>query len=69
MTPHPDCDVCRLGGTGLHKMQKLDLSRLVADFPFEYVGGGYWRRRGVPRGERSETLHGAEVLSALAASL
>lgn len=27
-------------------------------FPFEYVGGGYYRQKGVPIGERAEMLHG-----------
>lgn len=30
-------------------------------FPFEYQGGGYFRRRGVPRGETAEVLHGEHV--------
>jgi hypothetical protein len=32
------------------------------EFPFEYIGGGYWRKRGVPRGEKAEILHGDEAI-------
>lgn len=30
-------------------------------FPYDYVGGGYYRLKGVPRGEAAETLHGEQV--------
>ena len=30
-------------------------------FPFDYVGGGYFRRKGVPKGETAETLHGMDA--------
>ena len=32
------------------------------DFPFEYQGGGYWRKNGVPKGEPAPVLHGDQVL-------
>jgi hypothetical protein len=32
------------------------------EFPYEYVGGGYFRRKGVPKGEPAETLHGAQAV-------
>lgn len=32
------------------------------DFPFEYQGGGYFRRKGVPKGEKAEMLHGEQVV-------
>lgn len=35
-------------------------------FPFVYVGGGYFRRMGVPIGEVAETLHGNEVVDYIA---
>ena len=30
-------------------------------FPFEYVGGGYFRRKKVQKGVAAEMLHGQEV--------
>lgn len=39
------------------------------EFPFEYVGGGYWRARGVDRGEVAETLHGEQVVGRLEAMI
>lgn len=36
------------------------------DFPFEYVGGGYWRKSGAPAGEPAEILHGGKALAAAA---
>lgn len=30
-------------------------------FPFYYVGGGYYRRKGIQKGETAETLHGEQV--------
>lgn len=38
---------------------------LRAKFPFEYVGGGYFRRKGVPKGQTAEMLHGEQVVDAL----
>ena len=34
-------------------------------FPFDYVGGGYFRRRGVPKGINAEMLHGKEAVEYL----
>lgn len=31
-------------------------------FPFEYVGGGYFRLRGVPALQKAPILHGHEVI-------
>jgi hypothetical protein len=30
-------------------------------FSFEYIGGGYFRKIGVPKGEKAEILHGQEA--------
>lgn len=34
-------------------------------FPFEYMGGGYFRKRGVPKGVNAEILHGKEAIEYL----
>jgi hypothetical protein len=31
-------------------------------FPFEYVGGGYFREKGVPKGQSAKILHGMEAI-------
>jgi hypothetical protein len=31
-------------------------------FPFVYVGGGYFRRKGVPKDTPAEILHGQEAI-------
>lgn len=31
---------------------------------FEYIGGGYFRKKGVPVGEKAETLHGWQAIEA-----
>jgi hypothetical protein len=33
-----------------------------AAFPFEYQGGGYFRRKGVPQGTTAEILHGEQAV-------
>jgi len=35
-------------------------------FPFEYSGGGYFRLKGVPKGEPAKILHGEEAIKFLA---
>jgi hypothetical protein len=39
--------------------QKKELAKL---FPFEYVGGGYFRKKGVKKGTTAQTLHGKEAI-------
>lgn len=39
------------------------------DFPFEYVGGGYFRKCGIPKGRKAETLHGQEAIDFVLAKL
>lgn len=34
-------------------------------FPFEYVGGGYYRRKGIPKGQVAEILHGMQAIEYL----
>lgn len=39
------------------------MSRPLSEvFPFEYQGGGYFRRKGVPKGEVADTLHGQQAI-------
>jgi hypothetical protein len=43
-----------------------DLMDLIArtrqDFRFKYVGGGYFKDKHIPRGEKAEVRHGEEIL-------
>jgi hypothetical protein len=32
------------------------------NFPYSYVGGGYFRRKGVPVGQKAEIVHGMEAI-------
>ena len=34
-------------------------------FPFEYQGGGYFRRKGIPKGVTAEILHGQQAIEYL----
>lgn len=36
--------------------------RYADQFPFDYVGGGYWRERGIPKGVPAKIIHGREAL-------
>lgn len=36
---------------------------------FEYTGGGYYRKKGVPRGESADMLHGSEIQQLLQEAL
>ena len=40
----------------------MDDEQMIDEFPFEYKGGGYWRHKGVPKGDKAEILHGEQVL-------
>jgi len=42
--------------------EKIELDEL---FPFEYKGGGYFRKKGVKKGESAETLHGDQAIEYL----
>jgi len=43
----------------------MDQIELKEVFPFQYVGGGYFRKSGTPKGEVAEILHGAEATAYL----
>ena len=45
------------------------LNKVRSSFRFEYVGGGYFRDRTVPKGTRADTLHGSEVLDEFCAEV
>lgn len=45
------------------------LERALKGFKFQYEGGGHFRDKTVPRGERAETVHGEEVLKAFCKSV
>lgn len=34
----------------------------MTDFPYEYVGGGWFRERGKPRGAKASMIHGDEAI-------
>jgi hypothetical protein len=34
-------------------------------FPYEYVGGGYFRKKDVPIGKKADMLHGIEAIKFL----
>jgi hypothetical protein len=44
---------------------KNESNELEKLFPFEYQGGGYFRRKGTPKGQNSEILHGKEAIKYL----
>jgi hypothetical protein len=40
----------------------MDAEYLLKTFPYEYKGGGYFRRKGVKKGEVAEIIHGDEIV-------
>jgi len=44
-----------------HPLLEL-VERTKADFRFKYVGGGYFRDKGMPKGEKAEVRHGDEII-------
>ena len=46
-------------------LNEIDKAQLKILFPFEYVGGGFFRKRGVSKGTSAEMLHGEEVITYL----
>ena len=41
----------------------LDLiERTRQDFRFKYAGGGYFRDKSIPQGEKAEVRHGEEII-------
>ena len=49
----------------LENAQKRDMPPLNAIFPYEYIGGGFWRQKAVKRGEKAKILHGDEAIKFL----
>jgi len=45
------------------------LQAVRSSFRFEYVGGGYFRDKGVPQGIKADTLHGSEILDEFCSEL
>lgn len=41
------------------------LPKLETLFPFSYEGGGYYRRRGVPKGTHADIVHGDVAIKML----
>jgi hypothetical protein len=40
-----------------------EIRKVISDkFPFKYSGGGYFRKKGVPKGESAQVLHGEEAI-------
>jgi hypothetical protein len=44
----------------------MNAQTLFEQFPYRYVGGGYYRDKRVPPGEPAPTLHGDEALRKMA---
>lgn len=44
---------------------RKDLLDKLESFPFGYVGGGYFRDKRIPKGDKAEVLHGDELLKQL----
>ena len=44
---------------------KEKIEKLKELFPYEYVGGGYFREKGTPQGEKAEIIHGMEAIKYL----
>ena len=38
------------------------IERTKEDFRFKYVGGGYFRDKNVPLGEKAEVRHGEQII-------
>jgi len=46
-------------------MTEQQLREAFASFAFEYVGGGYFRTKGIPKGISAPMLHGETIIKAL----
>jgi hypothetical protein len=38
------------------------IAAVKKDFRFKYLGGGYFRDKNIPQGQKAEVRHGAEVI-------
>jgi hypothetical protein len=45
------------------------LNRVKSSFRFEYVGGGYFRDKKVPKGVKADILHGSQILDEFCSEL
>jgi hypothetical protein len=45
------------------------LNRVKSSFRFEYIGGGYFRDKNVPKGMKADTVHGSEILDEFCSEL
>ena len=45
------------------------LKRVKSSFRFEYIGGGYFRDKNVPKGLKADTVHGSEILDEFCSEL
>ena len=45
------------------------LNKVRSRFRFEYVGGGYFRDKNVPKGTKADILHGSEILDEFCSEL
>jgi hypothetical protein len=47
-------------------MNSRDITDLIErtreDFRFKYVGGGYFRDKNIPKGEKADVRHGEEII-------
>jgi hypothetical protein len=39
-----------------------ELKKAKEKFPYQYVGGGYFRNKNVPKGTNAPTFHGEQLL-------
>jgi len=60
--PYIVCYAYRTMKAELTDSQRKELDEL---FPFEYQGGGYFRMKGVKKGESAPILHGMEAIEYL----
>ena len=40
----------------------MQVEKTIEDFPYEYVGGGYFREKGVQKGVSADIIHGMEAI-------
>ena len=52
-------------GPKARRLEGFVLPPLADLFPFEYQGGGYFRKRGVPTGISADMLHGEQAVQFL----
>jgi hypothetical protein len=45
------------------------LNKVKSSSRFEYVGGGYFRDKNIPKGIKADTLHGSEILDEFCSEL